>query len=217
MKLSEMKKSPDVGLPETTFKICVSGKLIKELVDSDAIMFDLLDQVAALEAKKAKDEGDRPEGSRGGRRVGQKGNAGAIADLKAQAAAQAEISDAIRDRMEATTIELHLVGQPEGQWRQFRDAHPARSDEDDPAGWDRDRKWAAGYVNIDDVIASAGDWVAMYGEEEPADGSWDFIAANAAPGDLTKLASKIVGLHETGVDLGKSRRTWLDDQSGDVS
>lgn len=201
--LSEMQSSPDVGLPERTFPICVSGKLVAELEAADAELFEI---EAELETERRKAQrrrdGEEPQLRRGAKSP--------VPDLERKAEAAAERSDEIRARMEEHTIPLHLKGKSNGEWRQWATKHPARDEDADPTGHQRDQRHAAGFCNVDALIAECGQFVAKYGDEAPAEGSWEFVASNATPGDLTRLASTVVAMHEQGLDLGKSRRAWRD-------
>lgn len=211
MKLSEMKSSPDVGRPERTFQLCVSGKLTAELDAADQALFDAEQALAAGRARQqAVQEGEEHRPGRLGRPVVD------VPALEKAAADAAAACDAIRERMRGHTIDLALRAWENSEWRQWANAHPARDEETDPAGWNRDRRWAGGFCDIDALIADLGNtspsgtrWIIRYGDEEPEGDSWAFILANAAPGDLTKLASILVGMHEQEVDLGKSRLDWL--------
>lgn len=191
MKLSEMQSSPDVGRPEGLFPICVAGKLVKELGKIDAEMFEVESEIDAAKAA------ERPA------RVGAVPPAAA---LEKKAAGLAKKADAVRERMKDHTIDLLVP--VSGTWRQWVTKHPLREEETDPAGYARDRQYAGSVCNIDALVADLGDFVAKYGDEEPRNGSWEFVSTNAAPGDLTMLGSKVVGLHEQSVDLGKSRVAW---------
>lgn len=198
--MSDLMSSPDVGRPEDTYRICVSGKLVKERNAADAEIYDLTLEISKLEQAEASDApGPRPQMNTKTRLM--------LAREERQAAA--EKSDAIRQRMTDHTVELLLRAKDQGEWRQWAAKNPARDEGKDPTGFNRDLRYAGSMCNIDALIAVAGEYVVKYGNEDPTAGSWDFIAANAAPGDLSMLASKIVGLHEQVVDLGKSRVALL--------
>lgn len=210
MKLSEMKASPDVGRPEQTYSICAAGKLVRELKAADEAFFEAQD---ALEAEQRRAE----ERAEGGGRPTRLGEASALPELERAARDAAEVADAIRARMQEHTVDLTLRTWLPGEWRQWVAKHPSRDEDADPAGHSRDQQWAGGFCDIDALIEDLGSVslsgeriITAYGDEPPADDSWAFLLANAAPGDLTRLASTVVGMHEQGVDLGKSRRGWQD-------
>lgn len=203
MKLSEMQSSPDVGRPEREFPICVSGRLVAELEAADRDLFGIEEKLEAARAEsRRRQEGDAAPPRR-------TGATSPLPDLERQAQEAAERCDAIRARMEEHTITLHLRGKSNSEWRQWAARHPVRDEDGDPAGYKRDLRHAGGFCDIDALAADAGRWVVRYGDEEPTDGAWQFVADNAAPGDLTRLASVLVGMHEQVVDLGKSRAAWL--------
>lgn len=200
--LSDVMKSPDVGRPEREYPICVAGKLVRELEQVDAQLFEVESKLDALRA----DAQERREGIGPVRRMNEKSE---IPTLEAEADALAEQADAIRERMEQNTITLQLRGRTNGEWRQWVSKHPARDEDDDKAGYLRDQRNAAGFCNIDALINDLGDYVTKYGDDDPSDASWRFILDNAAPGNLTRLASTVVGMHEQVVSPGKARTGWL--------
>lgn len=223
--LSELKSSPDVGLPERTFPLCVSGKLVAELEAADSALYEAETELTAARVtlREARVRAERRrDGEEPKLRSGQKSPAAEaekkVADLEKRAEEAAERSDAIRERMVDHTIDLHLRGKPNGEWRQWVMKHPSRDEDTDPVGAQRDKTHAAGFCNIDALIADLGGYdmngerrsgfVVKYGGEEPSADSWEFVSNNAAPGDLTRLASTVVAMHEQVVDLGKSRTAW---------
>lgn len=221
--LSELKSSPDVGLPEKPHKICVSGKLVAELEAADA---ELYAAEAELDTARAdlRTQRQRAERRRDGEeprlRSGETSPVDAaeqrVAELEAKAQEAAEKADAIRERMEDHTVVLHLRAKPSGEWRQWVMRFPARDEDADPAGAQRDKRWAGAFCNIDALVNDAGMFVTAYGDEAASDDSWEFVRNNAAPGDLTRLASMLVAMHEQVVDLGKSRVTWRNGRTSDA-
>lgn len=204
LSLSELKSSPDVGRPERTFSLCVAGKLVAELEAADRALQDAYGELAVARREQER----RADGEARPLRMGE---ASPVPALEAEAEKRAEKVDAIRARMEDHTVTLHLRGKTNGEWRQWATAHPARDEDDDKAGAARDARWAGGLCNIDALVDTLGDYVQRYGDD-PASDEWRDVAfSNAAPGDLTMLASRIVGMHEQGVDAGKSRVALLRD------
>lgn len=202
--LAELQSSPDLGRPERTFPLCVAGKLVSELETADR---DLSTAYAELSAARRVAEARR-DGEAKPLRVGEESP---VTAAEAKAETLAETVDAIRARMEDHTITLHLGGKTNGEWRRWASAHPARDEDVDKAGAQRDERFAGGFCNIDDLIAVLGDYVVRY-DDDPASDAWREVAfTNAAPGDLTLLASSVVAMHEQGVDAGKSRVALLRD------
>lgn len=233
-KLSELKASPDVGLAEYPADVCVSAKLAAELETADKALFEAEETVAALQQtlEEAQSASGDPDAPKKPRRTGESDPT--TADLRKRltaaqdaAAEAAATCDAVRERMLHHTVRLTLRGKPNGDWRRWVTAHPARDKDDDPTGWDRDKRYAGGGVcNIDDLIESLGGY--KLGEDEydgfvatcqvlgddsapePAtDEWWAFVAANGVPGALRDAASQVVRMHEQVVDAGKSRTDWL--------
>ena len=54
-------------------------------------------------------------------------------------------------------------------------------------------------------------------DDEATPEMWAFLSANAIPAEMTKVAQKIAALHESGIDVGKSRRDWLATRRGGTS
>lgn len=215
--LADLKSSPDVGLPERTVKVCVSAKLAGELEEADRALFEAQ---AALEAaqnqlRAAQGEAqERAEGVRPKLRSGETPPTVAlekeVATLEKKAGQAAKHSDGIRARMDEASVALLLRGKPGGEWRLWASKHPAR-DEGEP-GHDFDLRWAAGFCDLDALIADLHTFVARYNDEEPSEEWAEFVAANGVPADLRTAASVVVGMHEQGVDLGKSRGDWRRDR-----
>ena len=199
--MADLMASPDAGLPERTFRICVAGKLVSEYDAADRKLMDLETEIEQLEAKAQ--ESETPTR----RRMAVKPR---VAELREQAQAQAVVCDEIRERMKAHEIELLVRAKEPGEWQQFTDAHPARDKDDDKPGYMRDIRHADLTCNIDELAQSAGDFIVKYGDDDPTPEMWAFLSRTAARADLVALASTIVALHERGVDAGKSRVGWLE-------
>lgn len=201
--LSELQSSPDVGLAEREVRVCVSAKLARELEEADRLMFEAAGalQIARQEAQQ-RAEGDAPP-----LRPGQPSP---VAAAEAEAEKRAAEADAVRERIKEHSVTLLLRGKSAGEWRLWASKHPAR-DEGDP-GSDFDRKWAAGFCNLDDLIRDLPQFIVRYNGEEPSEEWAKFITENGVPADLRNAASALVAMHEQGVDLGKARRDWLRDR-----
>lgn len=200
--LSELEASADVGRPEREFPICVSGKLTRELEAADAELFEVKAELDAAEQEAR----DHAEGGGRPRRTGERSK---VAELEKRAQAAAEKCDAIRARMEDHTVTLDLKGKTNGEWRAWVSVNPPRDPEDDKAGAERDRRWAGNFCDVDALIANLSQYVAKYGDDEPSERWQALVFENAAPGDLTRLASAVVAMHEQVTDTGKSRAAWL--------
>jgi hypothetical protein len=87
----------------------------------------------------------------------------------------------------------------DGEWEQWRLAHPAR-DEDQPGHRD-DLMITRGYCNADDLIDNLARYVTAWEGEELQPGDYD--ALNLLRPDKKQIAATVVGLYEVGDDLGK--------------
>lgn len=176
--LAEMRSSTMVGRPERTYELCLAGKVVSEI---QTILGDL-DTIRQDEAARA--DGvtlARP------RRAAESSNVTALVDRLKE----------LQSVVEEHTGVLTLVGIDEGDWRTWCDEHPPRE------GNVRDDEVAYGYCNADDLIAELGTYATLWNGDKMAAGDWEFIRSTAAPGDVTKIASIVVQMHETVVNLGK--------------
>jgi hypothetical protein len=106
----------------------------------------------------------------------------------------------LRDLMGEYEGELTIrATKTDGEWDQWRIAHPAR-DEDEPGHKD-DLMLTGGCCNADDLIADLAAYVVAW-EGEPLE-SGDFEALNLLRPDKKAIAATVVGLYEVGDDLPK--------------
>lgn len=177
--LAELRQSPRVGLPRRAYQLCVSSAILGEYQS----LLAQLEDATATEA--AQSEGD--ESRARPKRMGEKSSA---ADIRAR------LSELRGDLAEHTGT-LVLQGITEGEWRLWVDAHPAREDSD------RDNTLAFGCCNADDLIDNLGTFAHSWNGDDLKPGDWDFLKANAAPGDIKTLAQLVVTMHESVVDIPK--------------
>lgn len=203
--LAELKSSPDVGLPETKAKICLSAKLLAEQEAANEAMIE-----AQLAYERARETAQaRRDGEAAPRRAGEGVSLAALDKAAKKATATAED---VHKRMEEASVEVLLRCKDDGVWRQWQTEHPARDEETDPVGADRDQKWGLSLCNIDALADDLRLWAASY-NGEPASDEWaEFIAANGVRAQIRMAASKIVAMQEQVVDAGKSPTAWREDR-----
>lgn len=201
--LSELQSSPDVGLAERTVKICLSAKLAAELEQVKADLFEVQALIEQVKAERSEDAPQKPK---------RMGDTGPLADLEAKADDLAKQGDALRERIDENSVEVLLRGKSSGEWRQWAMKHPARDEDEDRQGAERDRRWAGGLCNVDALVDDLRLFVASYNGEEPSDAWATFVAEKGVPANLTLAASYVVGMHEQVVDAGKSLADWLADR-----
>lgn len=177
--LAELRQSSRVGLPRRSYQLCVSSAVLGEY---QSLLAQLEDAEAVAAAQAEGDESKAPP-----KRAGAKSPAAKI---------RARIAE-LRDELVEHTGTLILQGITEGEWRLWVDAHPARE------GNDRDNTLAFGCCNADDLLDDLGTFAHSWNDEPLAPGDWDFLKANAAPGDLKALAQLVVTMHESVVDIPK--------------
>jgi hypothetical protein len=153
-----------------SFRINLRGDLVAEVERLEAELED------AVEADRA------PNANR---RLGQK---------KSPLVSLAEKIDAIRDAMGAEWLELELEARPWAEWRDFKNANPARDEShvlDQNAGLNFDALTEEFTPRC--VVSPALD-----------DEDWQGLFDKCAPGDLRNLAGVVFSLHEAGLDVPKS-------------
>lgn len=177
--LAELRQSPRVGLPQRSYRLCVSSAVLGEYQN----LLGQLEDAATREAAQA--EGD--EAAAPPKRMGQQSTAAKIRTRLRELAGE----------LDEHTGTLTLQGFDEGAWRLWVDAHPARE------GNQRDNTIAFGCCNADDLLDSLGDFAHAWNDEPIVAADWEFLRANAAPGDLKTLAQLVVTMHESVVDIPK--------------
>lgn len=177
--LAELRQSPRVGLPQRSYQLCVSSVILGEY---QSLLAQLEDAEITAAAQADGDESKAPP-----KRAGVKSPAAKI---------RARLAE-LRDELAEHTGTLTLQGVTEGDWRIWVDAHPARE------GNERDNTIAFGCCNADDLLDSLGTYAHAWNDEPLKAGDWDFLLANAAPGDIKTIAQLVVTMHESVVDIPK--------------
>lgn len=113
--------------------------------------------------------------------------------------------EAAYDEMRDYTGILRLRRSESGDWFNWTATHEPRE------GNALDEEVAYGYANATDLIADLGTWAATWNDEPIED--WPFIASRLTPGDLKKLAKRVVSMHEGEGAVPKSRPASSGDQT----
>lgn len=178
--LAELRGSKQIGLPEQVYRICLSQKLVAE---GRALSEELEELLVASAAEK---EEGKP------RRQGEKANP-RIEEINKRL-------EAIYAEMEEHTGEIRLRAIQGGEWRRWVEKHPAREvgrdDQGRPIYDPIDEVVTRGYCSATALYESLETFFAGWNGDEPGPGDWEFIAQNAAPGDLNEICRIVVGLHE---------------------
>lgn len=183
--LAELRASEAVGLPERTKSLCLSQKLIGRVQA-------LTEEREALRIDAA---AANPEDPARPQRLGEGPDHDRIAAIEVEL-------ESVWSEMREHTGELLLRGVTSGEWRRWAQAHPARRAQEgssDSPQWitnPLDEQYGYGYVNVDDLLGTLGQYAAAWNGEPLAEGDWDFIANRAAPGDLKSIVTEIVKMHE---------------------
>lgn len=176
--LAELRESPDVGLPEQTYALCMSGKLNAEMQR----VSDAIEEAVAAD--------DQPK------RLGAKSQVMKLNDER----------EKLRVRMAEHEVTVRFRAKPAHVWRKWVSSHPVREDND------LDER--LGY-NVDALQDSVSDYIVDVNGAPLADGDWQFMLDNAAPGDLWRMAAIVRGLHESGVAIPKSWTGLLKSRESD--
>lgn len=97
----------------------------------------------------------------------------------------------------------------DGEWRNWADANPARSE--GAPGHDRDVRYTLGACNADALIARLGDFAHAWNGEPLAAGDWAAIFEEGlAPGDKIEAARLVVSMYESRLDFQKFRSALSD-------
>lgn len=177
--VAELRTSPRVGRPERSYQLCLAPKLVAEV---QSLLAELEDAQVASAAQREGNETAAPP-----RRLGQ---APAGAEIRQKLAA-------LREELDEHTGTLTLRGMTEGDWRLWVDANPPRD------GNERDEALGYGFCNADALIDNLGAFAHEWNGEALGPGDWEFLSQNAAPGDVKAIASTVVQMHETVVNLPK--------------
>ena len=175
LSIAQMRESGSVGLPERTLRMCLAQKLVAE--------------VQRLESEKASlAPGQTEDGKAKPRRNGDP-----------SALRIKEIDERLAEllaEMDEHTGTLTIRGISGGEWRRWADDHPARTqgadDEGRPQIHPLDADVAYGRVNVSDLLATLDVYAVAWDGTPFGPGDWEFIASQAAPGDLAEVCRRVV-------------------------
>jgi hypothetical protein len=167
-----------VGLPERSYSLCLASTLVAEV---QALLTALEDARASASVQQEDGKAAKPK------RMADGGAVKKIRDRLAE----------VRGEMVEHTGSLTLRGIDEGKWRIWVGQHPARE------GSDRDDRIAYGYCNADDLLDNLEQFAVAWNGDTLGAGDWEFIRSKAAPGDLLEIASLVVVMHESVIDVPK--------------
>ncbi|GAB7004408.1 hypothetical protein JCM18899A_18810 [Nocardioides sp. AN3] len=191
--IAERAQRAEPVRPERVYLASV-GEGQKYVVEAQQLSAEQ-DNLVIAEAKELAAEAQRPQkaGSKGSeelRKIRER-----LTDVRARLA---ELADLMREYEGELTIRATKT---DGEWEQWRIAHPAR-DEDHP-GFRDDATLTGLACNLDDLLADLGTYVVAWnGEPLPAGG---YDALELLRPDKKAIAQIVVGMYETGDDLPKWR------------
>lgn len=162
-------------LPTREKRVCLDLAAISEVEVLEAEKRDLL-----VEAEERKDGTTRAR----------KASEGANPRL-----AQIETEmEALFDRMRESEGSITLRAVTGGDWHRFKEANPARGEDD--ANHKLDEKIAWGVCNASVLLDELPRFVAAWEGEELQSGDWVTIADQLAPADLRDIVTTVVSMHE---------------------
>lgn len=135
-----------------------------------------------------------------------------MVDGESEALRLAREIDEVRAEMAEHTGTLLLRAREAGDWRQWCLDNPAREDNK------RDRRMGFDLCNFDALLDDLGRYAVEWNGEPLGDGDWEFIRSKTSAGSLDQIAQTVLAMHESAVDVPKSRLDWLRaQQTGDDS
>ena len=102
----------------------------------------------------------------------------------------------LREVMNDHLVPIRLQAKAGHDWRAFIAEHPPREKDalDQRTGF-----------NVDEVIANLDQFILHVSGEKLKKGEWAWVVENAADGDLKEMTRLLIDMHNTAVDVPKSR------------
>lgn len=173
MSLAELRARGRSARPERSHPMCMAQDLVSEVNSLEQEKADLV-----VGSQRGDDEERRPP-----RRMGEPAEPPRVAEIN-------ERLEAIYDEMREHEGEIRLRAIPAAEWQAWVDKHPAREDNT------HDQNVAFGWCNATDLLNDLRRYVVSWNGEPLAPGDWEWIAENAAPGDLTALVRHVVQMQQ---------------------
>ena len=170
-------------LPTREKRVCLDLAAISEVEVLEAKEGDLrleatsLEEAATSRARKAS-EGKNPR----------------LTEIETELAQIKAEKEALFDRMRESEGSITLRAVTGGDWHRFKEANPARGEDD--ANHKLDEKIAWGVCNASVLLDELPRFVAAWEGEELQPGDWVTIADQIAPADLRDIVTTVVSMHE---------------------
>lgn len=161
-------------LPTREKRVCLDLAAISEVEVLEAEKRDLL-----VEAEERKDGGRARKASEGANPR--------LAQIETE-------MESLFDRMRESEGSITLRAITGGEWHRFKEANPARGEDD--ANHKLDEKIAWGVCNASVLLDELPRFVAAWEGEELQSGDWVTIADQIAPADLRDIVTTVVSMHE---------------------
>ena len=183
--LAELRTSPNVGLPQTDYALCLAGKLNRTI----AILGVELNELEARLAKIPAPDPDAP------RKPTTMLDVDPRTELDEEIAAKRAEYDVAVEGMEEELSPVLLTAKDGGKWEEWVEANPARED--------NELDMRVGF-NLRALQAVLHEHIVTISEQPLVPGDWEFIVENAAPGDLRQMALTVWRLQTGSVRVPKS-------------
>lgn len=170
-------------LPTREKRVCLDLAAISEVEVLEVKEGDLRLEVESLE---------KAEGARA--RKASEGKNPRLAEIETELAQIKAEKEALFDRMRESEGSITLRAVTGGEWHRFKEANPARGEDD--ANHKLDEKIAWGVCNASVLFDELPRFVAAWEGEELQPGDWVTIADQIAPADLRDIVTTVVGMHE---------------------
>lgn len=106
------------------------------------------------------------------------------------------------DELTEHQVDIGLIGIAGGDWHRFKEANPARQDNQ------VDAKLAKGHCNADALFAAIGQFIATWNGEQVAERDWDdVLAERICYADRRDLIPAIVEMYEGKIDRAPKSRS----------
>lgn len=198
--ISEMRASGHVRRRTRDHTICLDVDLADEY---RRLRGELLEAAAALEEEKGKPQAPGRLGTR---------EKAALKAAREKVEAKGAELDVIADQMAEFEVTVTIEQAETEAWNDWAAANPPREQEPDELGRRaliiRDAQ-RGGRVDFDALVKALPTWVVALNGKPVANGDWEWIASNAAPGDMDDLAAEVLELHTGRVSLPKSLSSSL--------
>lgn len=205
--LARLLASPNATRPERDVEVCLAQGIPSQIATLTEELAEL--EYAAHRGGEAKADGPPRKMSQG--------QDPRIDELRAEID---RLNDVMREHTGRLTVAATI---PQGDWRRWADANPAREEGRDEHGRPMfnayDIQVTSGYCNATALLNRLGDFVTKWDGEPLVDGQWAALSTRAHPGDIKAAATEVVRIYEGegARALPKSLSAWSGTEDSETS